>query len=139
MAVGIGSKPLFTFGQCKAFRPLMSSLSPKVPQVCWWDTRTGGQPQGEISLHVSHIEPVYKVKYPGTWPDLRVLSPQTIWISSKTNSEFFTASTDGTVRFLSSSTTTLSYGGSVVGHQEVQDAHGEIGDRPQDQGRRRVY
>ena len=50
-------------------------------QVCWWDDRKGGKPEGEISLSVSHIEPVYK----------------TMWISSKTASEFFTASTDGTV------------------------------------------
>ena len=51
-------------------------------QVCWWDDRKGGKPEGEINLSVSHIEPVYK----------------TMWISSKTASEFFTASTDGTVR-----------------------------------------
>ena len=50
-------------------------------QVCWWDDRKGGKPEGEISLSVSHIEPVYK----------------TMWIQSKTLSEFFTASTDGTV------------------------------------------
>merc|ERR1719220_2549752 len=50
-------------------------------QVCWWDTRKGGAPEAVISLQCSHIEPVYK----------------TMWISSKTNSEFFTASTDGTV------------------------------------------
>ena len=50
-------------------------------QVCWWDSRKGGKPEGEISLSVSHIEPVYK----------------TMWIQSKTLSEFFTASTDGTV------------------------------------------
>ena len=50
-------------------------------QVCWWDDRKGGKPEGEINLSVSHIEPVYK----------------TMWISSKTASEFFTASTDGTV------------------------------------------
>ena len=50
-------------------------------QVCWWDTRTGGKPDGEISLTESHIEPVYK----------------TMWILSKTGSEFFTGSSDGTV------------------------------------------
>lgn len=50
-------------------------------QVCWWDDRKGGKPEGEINLSVSHIEPVYK----------------TMWIQSKTLSEFFTASTDGTV------------------------------------------
>ena len=50
-------------------------------QVCWWDDRKGGKPEGEINLAVSHIEPVYK----------------TMWISSKTATEFFTASTDGTV------------------------------------------
>ena len=32
-----------------------------VIQVCWWDTRAGGKPQAEVSLHNSHIEPVYKV------------------------------------------------------------------------------
>ena len=50
-------------------------------QVCWWDDRTGGKPEGEINLTASHIEPVYK----------------TMWILSKTGSEFFTASSDGTV------------------------------------------
>ena len=32
-------------------------------QVCWWDTRTGGKPEAEVSLHNSHIEPVYKVDF----------------------------------------------------------------------------
>ena len=52
-------------------------------QVCWWDDRNGAKPEGEINLAVSHTDPVYK----------------TMWISSKTVSEFFTASTDGTVRW----------------------------------------
>ncbi|XP_023346915.1 dynein intermediate chain 3, ciliary [Eurytemora carolleeae] len=50
-------------------------------QVCWWDGRKGGKPEGEISLDNSHTEPVYKTK----------------WVSSKTGTEFFTASTDGMV------------------------------------------
>ena len=32
-------------------------------QVCWWDSRKGGKPEGEISLSVSHIEPVYKTMW----------------------------------------------------------------------------
>ena len=44
--------------------------------------RTGGKPVGEIPLSSAHSEPVFK----------------TMWISSKTGSEFFTASTDGFVR-----------------------------------------
>ena len=50
-------------------------------QVCWLDDRKGGKPEGEISLTAAHLEPVYK----------------TMWILSKTGSEFFTASSDGTV------------------------------------------
>ena len=48
----------------------------------WLYFRTGGRPVGEIPLSASHSEPVFK----------------TMWISSKTGSEFFTASSDGTVR-----------------------------------------
>ena len=66
------SQPSFTSCCLHYFQPM---------QVCWWDDRKGGKPEGEINLSVSHIEPVYK----------------TMWISSKTGSEFFTASTDGTV------------------------------------------
>ena len=47
----------------------------------WLYFRTGGRPVGEIPLSASHSEPVFK----------------TMWISSKTGSEFFTASSDGTV------------------------------------------
>ena len=83
-------------------------------QVCWWDDRKGGKPEGEISLAVSHIEPVYK----------------TMWIQSKTLSEFFTASTDGTVSSFSSSHISLSHPsihpGHVVGHQKIHNAIGEI-------------
>ena len=43
--------------------------------------RRDGKPVGEISLSHGHAEPVFK----------------TIWTSSKTGSEFFTASSDGTV------------------------------------------
>ena len=67
-------------------------------QVCYWDDRsvwvtfppsshnhhtdrTGGKPVGEIPLSAAHREPVFK----------------TMWISSKTGSEFFTASSDGKV------------------------------------------
>ena len=51
-------------------------------QVCWWDTRRNGDPEGVIPLDQSHIDPVYK----------------SIWINAKSGAEFFTASTDGTVR-----------------------------------------
>jgi hypothetical protein len=56
----------------------LSSLS---PQVCWWDVRKGGNPEGTITLDQSHLDPVYK----------------TIWMNAKTGTEFFTGSTDGTV------------------------------------------
>ena len=73
-------------------------------QVCWWDDRKGGKPEGEINLSVSHIEPVYK----------------TMWISSKTASEFFTASTDGTVgRGFPLKNIWPLLPGSLVGYQEV--------------------
>ena len=47
--------------------------------VCWWDTRS----QGHVTAGEGHDDPVYGV----------------IWINSKTNSEFMTSSTDGTVKF----------------------------------------
>ena len=50
-------------------------------QVCYWDDRLGGKPVGEVSLTAAHTEPVFK----------------TMWVSSKTGSEFFTASSDGRV------------------------------------------
>ena len=50
-------------------------------QVCWWDARKGGAPEGVIGLEESHIDPVYK----------------TIWMNAKSGAEFFTGSTDGTV------------------------------------------
>lgn len=50
-------------------------------QICWWDSRKGGNPEGTISLEQSHIDPVYK----------------TIWLNAKAGTDFFTASTDGTV------------------------------------------
>ena len=53
----------------------------RASQVCWWDTRKGGGPEGTIGLDHCHIDPVYKA----------------IWINAKTGAEFFTASTDGTV------------------------------------------
>ena len=40
-----------------AYKIMMMIMS----KVCWWDTRTGGKPEAEVSLHNSHIEPVYKV------------------------------------------------------------------------------
>ena len=52
-------------------------------QVLYWDERRGGKPVAEISLSHSHSEPVFK----------------TIWTSSKTGSEFFTASSDGLVKY----------------------------------------
>ena len=50
-------------------------------QVCYWDDRLGGKPAGEVSLSTAHTEPVFK----------------TMWVSSKTGTEFFTASSDGRV------------------------------------------
>ena len=50
--------------------------------------RCGGRPAGEIPLSVAHTEPVFK----------------TMWIQSKTGSEFFTASSDGTVSTMSTIT-----------------------------------
>ena len=50
--------------------------------------RIGGRPAGEIPLSVAHTEPVFK----------------TMWIQSKTGSEFFTASSDGTVSTMSTIT-----------------------------------
>ncbi len=48
--------------------------------------RKGGQPEATIGLDQSHVDPVYK----------------TIWVNAKSGAEFFTASTDGTVRDFSS-------------------------------------
>ena len=50
-------------------------------QICWWDTRTGGNPDGMVPMDQCHIDPVYK----------------TIWLNAKQGNEFFTGSTDGTV------------------------------------------
>ena len=55
--------------------------------MCWWDDRNGGKPEGEINLSVSHSDPVDPVDP----------VDQDNVVSSKTISEFFTASTDGTV------------------------------------------
>ncbi len=44
--------------------------------------RKSGEPEAVISLDQGHIDPVYKA----------------IWINSKSGAEFFTASTDGTVK-----------------------------------------
>ena len=52
----------------------------KMPKMLLF-VRIGGRPAGEIPLSVAHTEPVFK----------------TMWIQSKTGSEFFTASSDGTV------------------------------------------
>ena len=29
-------------------------------QICWWDSREGGQPAGMIPMDQCHIDPVYK-------------------------------------------------------------------------------
>ena len=50
-------------------------------QICWWDSRKGGNPEGIVPMDQCHIDPVYK----------------TIWINAKAGTEFFTASTDGMV------------------------------------------
>jgi dynein intermediate chain 2 len=52
-------------------------------QICWWDSRKGGNPEGISPLEHSHIDPVYK----------------TIWLNAKTGTEFFTGSTDGMVNY----------------------------------------
>ena len=49
--------------------------------MVWWDCRKSGNPEGVVPLDQSHIDPVYK----------------TIWLNAKAGTEFFTASTDGTV------------------------------------------
>jgi hypothetical protein len=76
--------------------------------------------QGEITLDFSHTEPVYKASGRLVWTlhyftyfifkklqinylnlssliHKRTFDEQTIWVTSKTGSEFFTASSDGTV------------------------------------------
>ena len=50
-------------------------------QICWWDARKGGNPDGMIPMDQCHIDPVYK----------------TIWLNAKQGTEFFTGSTDGMV------------------------------------------
>jgi len=50
-------------------------------QICWWDARKGGNPDGMIPMDQCHIDPVYK----------------TIWLNAKQGNEFFTGSTDGMV------------------------------------------
>ena len=50
-------------------------------QICWWDSRKGGNPDGMIPMDQCHIDPVYK----------------TIWLNAKQGTEFFTGSTDGMV------------------------------------------
>ena len=50
-------------------------------QICWWDSREGGNPAGMIPMDQCHIDPVYK----------------TIWLNAKQGNEFFTGSTDGMV------------------------------------------
>eukprot|EP01137_Pigoraptor_chileana_P008982 Opistho-2@56562 len=49
--------------------------------VSFWDTRKGSQPVDVSPIERSHRDPVYKA----------------LWISSKTGTEFFSASTDGQV------------------------------------------
>ena len=53
-------------------------------QICWWDSRKGGNPEGIVPMDQCHIDPVYK----------------TIWINAKAGTEFFTASTDGMVSYI---------------------------------------
>ncbi|NXH22033.1 DNAI2 protein, partial [Bucco capensis] len=65
-------------------------------QVAYWDTRKGGLPVEVSAMDVSHREPVYGA----------------IWLPSKTNTMFFSTSTDGQVlwwdtRQLSKPTKTL--------------------------------
>ncbi|XP_017758642.1 PREDICTED: trichohyalin-like [Eufriesea mexicana] len=50
-------------------------------QVCYWDIRNSGKPAQTSHLYTSHRNPAI----------------QTIWISSKTNTDFFSSSTDGMV------------------------------------------
>ena len=51
-------------------------------QVCWWDDRTGGYPEGVSEFETSHSDVVYFVK----------------WIG-KLGTEFFTGSSDGFVKW----------------------------------------
>jgi dynein intermediate chain 2, axonemal len=50
-------------------------------QVAIWDVRKGSRPVERSALPVSHGDPAYKV----------------VWVQSKTNTEFFSTSTDGQV------------------------------------------
>ena len=52
-------------------------------QVAFWDVRKGSQPVETSLVEHSHHDPAYK----------------TLWIQSKTGTEFFSASTDGQVLF----------------------------------------
>ena len=51
-------------------------------QIAYWDTRKGAQPVEMTPIEHSHRDPAYKV----------------IWLSSKTGTECFSASTDGQVK-----------------------------------------
>jgi len=62
-------------------------------QVLYWDTRKGSQPVDMSLVEHSHRDPVYKV----------------IWISSKTGTECFSASSDGQVSCISSVYHIISY------------------------------
>nr|XP_034180598.1 dynein intermediate chain 3, ciliary-like isoform X3 [Osmia lignaria] len=83
------SKPYCTL---KSSSPLVTiEFNPRDPvvlvagllsgQVCCWDIRTSGTP-----IHTSH--PYYSHRFPVS---------QALWIPSKVNTEFFSASTDGAV------------------------------------------
>ena len=50
-------------------------------QVCYWDDRRPARPAGQVSSASAHSQPVSRA----------------IWVSSKTGTEFFTASSDGRV------------------------------------------
>ena len=51
-------------------------------QICWWDVRTGHEPDGAVKFEFCHTEPVYKV----------------IWTASKSGCEIMTGGSDGLVR-----------------------------------------
>ena len=63
---------------------LIKTIFTKKLQICWWDSRKGGNPEGIVPMDQCHIDPVYK----------------TIWINAKAGTEFFTASTDGMVSYI---------------------------------------
>ena len=71
----VGTHPLFS----RIMTDVVSKLTLAV--IAYWDTRKGTHPVDTSAIEKSHRDPVYSLA----------------WVSSKTGSEFFSASTDGQV------------------------------------------